>query len=546
MRVLAAAFLLFAGASSAQEDAFWFDDLLSHLRVPSEFKLSVFTDKVGSVRSLALSPTGIVYATQGRSNNGVVYGCRDTDGDGSALSPGECWPVTAPMIQPNGIAFMGTDLFVAMIDRICVIRDVDTDPTTIKDCVQILGPESSEGAADGLPTYTHHGWRYLTADPVTQTLAVAIGAPCNVPWTSGSSGGVADCANQGAGGTAFPLLSTVATLNPDGSEFQVAARGVRNSVGITYHPDTGEMWFTDNGRDQWGSSGSSATPDTSASPPDELNRLGSPGAAMPDFGFPECYGRELPDTAIDGQGRPFNPSGQCDQEQYIGSVSELPSHSAALGLRFYNESAFPARYHGSCFIAEHGSWNRDPPSGFVLSTVDVGDPATATAVTSLERKTDATYEEFMTGFRLYPKVECSSTADCPGNSTCQMGAPNIDNGPYCGGRGRPVDVEVLRDGTVLLSDDMNGLIYRIEYIGDGDAQDAGSAAGASAVAGLVRSEPLWWMLCSALMGMAVTLGVLGCARLCCRREPQSEGGSRGGSLLTQPLAAAYSGGKEAL
>jgi hypothetical protein len=149
--------LAVVGGASAQ---FWFDDLLSHLRVPSEFRLSVFTDKIGSVRSLALSPTGIVYATQGRSNSGVVYGCRDNDGDGSALSPGECWPVTAPMVQPNGIAFMGTDLFVAMIDRICVIRDVDTDPTTIKDCVQILGPESSEGAADGLPTYTHHGWRY--------------------------------------------------------------------------------------------------------------------------------------------------------------------------------------------------------------------------------------------------------------------------------------------------------------------------------------------------------------------------------------------------
>ena len=151
-----AAMAAMVGGASAE---FWFEDLLSHLRVPSEFKLSVFTDKVGSVRSLALSPTGILYATQGRSNNGVVYGCRDNDGDGSALSPGECWPVTSPMVQPNGIAFMGADLFVAMIDRICVIRDVDTDPTTIKDCVQILGPESFEGAADGLPTYTHHGWR---------------------------------------------------------------------------------------------------------------------------------------------------------------------------------------------------------------------------------------------------------------------------------------------------------------------------------------------------------------------------------------------------
>lgn len=186
-----------------------------------------------------------MYVTQGRSNAGIVYGCRDTDGDGSALSPGECWPVTEAFVQPNGIAFMDSDLFVALIDRICVIRNVDTDPTTIKPCEVILGPESFEGAADGLPTYTHHGWRYLTADPVNKKLAVAIGAPCNVPWTAGSSGGVEDCANQGNGQTAFPLLSTIATLNPDGSQFEVAARGVRNSVGIAFHPDTQEMWFTE-------------------------------------------------------------------------------------------------------------------------------------------------------------------------------------------------------------------------------------------------------------------------------------------------------------
>lgn len=373
----------------------------------------------------------------------------------------------------------------------------------------------------------------MTADPVNQKLAVAIGAPCNVPWTAGSSGGVADCANQGDGGTAFPLLSTVATLNADGSEFQVAARGVRNSVGITYHPDTGEMWFTDNSRDQWGSSGSTPTPDTSAFPPDELNRLGSPiSGAIPDFGFPECYGRELPDTATDGQGNPFNPTGVCDQEQYIGAVAELPSHSAALGLRFYNETAFPARYHGSCFITEHGSWNRDPPSGYVLSTVDVGDPATATAVTSKERNTDATYEEFLTGFRLYPKVECSTTADCPGNSTCQLGAPNIDSGPYCGGRGRPVDVEVLRDGTMLLSDDMNGLIYRIEYIGSDD-HEAAPSDGLTTLAGSVRTQPLWWVACSALAGGAVTVAIIALVRLCGRRQP--------GTLLAQPIVLDYSG-----
>lgn len=169
-----------------------------------------------------------------------------------------------------------------------------------------------------------------------------------------------------------------------------------------------------------------------------------------------------------------------------------------------------------------------PPSGFVLSTVAVGDPATATATTSLERKTDATYEEFLTGFRLYPKVECSLTAPCPGNSTCQFGAPNIDSGPYCGGRGRPVDVEVMRDGTILLSDDMNGLVYRVEYIGDADSSAHVASSHVAAMAGLVRSEPLWWVLCSALAGVAATLCVIGGGRLCCRRQQWDDS--------TQPLA----------
>ena len=168
--------------------------------------------------------------------------------------------------------------YIALIDRIYVIRDVDTDPTTIKTPVLVLGasaarqqsrpltgrtreggeqhhgdessvrathagPESSEGAGDGLPTYTHHGWRYLTADPVNNKLAVAIGAPCNVPWREGTTGGVENCANQGASNP-FPLLSTIATLDPTGANFQVVARGVRNSVGITFHPVNNEMWFT--------------------------------------------------------------------------------------------------------------------------------------------------------------------------------------------------------------------------------------------------------------------------------------------------------------
>jgi hypothetical protein len=202
--------------------------------------------------------------------------------------------------------------------------------------------------------------------------------------------------------------------------------------------------------------------------------------AFPDFGFPACYGVDLPDLASDMQrGLPFNPTGQCDPEEFVGAVANLPSHCAALGMRFYNESLFPARYQGRAFIAEHGSWNRWPPSGYSVSTVAVGDPTTATAGTGLGKPlgmglsaedasshVDANYEEFLTGFRRPHGLEipCTTSAQCPGNSTCQTGAPNDGPTRLCGGRGRPVDVEVMRDGSILISDDMNSLIYRVTYL----------------------------------------------------------------------------------
>ena len=235
-------------------------------------------------------------------------------------------------------------------------------------------------------------------------------------------------------------------------------------------------------------------------------------------------GHSLADTALDGRGQPFNPSGVCDPEVYVGAVCETPSHGAALGLRFYNETAFPERYRGRAFIAEHGSWNRFPPSGFTLSTVDVGDATASGFISSVldeevQREADATYEEFLTGFRQYPKVECASTADCPGNSTCQLGAPDFDGLRYCGGRGRPVDVEVMRDGSILLSDDMNSLIYRIEYVGEAAAERATMPRDAEA--GWSPSATLWGGLVG---GSALLLAVF--VRKCCtrRRRPSGEMG----------------------
>ena len=496
----------------AAQGSHWWDDLLATLRVPPAFAVSVYADSIPSARTVIVSPSGMVFSSQGRGNNGQVWACRDANNDGDALDAGECFPISEGLVQPNGLAFMHGNLYIALIDRVLMIRDVEVDPTTIKVPELVLGPETSPGAGDGLPAYNHHGWRYLTGNPATGELAIAIGAPCNVPWTGSSDPGIEDCGNQGGG---QPLLATIATFAEDGTNLRVVARGVRNSVGITYHPDTEEIWFTDNGRDQWGSSGSQSTPETSAEPPDELCRLAAtPSVAtntsaqreIPDYGFPACYGRDLSDDAIDGRGQPFNPTGQCDPAEYIGAVANLPSHSAALGVRFYNESQFPARYQGRAFIAEHGSWNRWPPSGYAVSTVVIGpDPATATAATGLASHADESYEEFLTGFRAPPGLErrCTNSADCPGNSTCQTGAPPDGQFLKCGGRGRPVDVEVMRDGSILISDDMNSLIYRVSYIGPPTA-GSGSRVGDEALTSLVTL--LVVLLGIALVGAGIWLG----------------------------------------
>lgn len=510
----------------------WWDELLATLRVPPSFAVSVYADSIPEARTLAIAPDGMVFSSTGFPSTGTdqgrVYACRDANRDRDALDAGECFPVTELMTMPNGLTFMNGDLYIAEIERVVVIRDVQVDPTTIKVPVEVLGPESSPGAADGLPSYLHHGWRYLTSNPETGQLAIAIGAPCNVPWTGNPDPGIDDCGNQLGG---HPLLATIATFNADGTNLAVVARGVRNAVGITYHPITQEIWFTENGRDQWGSSGSSSTPDTSAEPPDELNRLGASMATnlsrrpnvVPDFGFPACYGRDLPDVALDTRGQPFNPTGECDPEQYVGAVAELPSHAAALGLRFYDGSLFPPRWQNRAFIAERGSWNRWPPSGFALSTIDIGsDPAVATAATGAAAKADDSYEEFLTGFRAPPGLErrCTSNADCPGNSTCQSGAPPDGSTLLCGGRGQPVDVEVMQDGSILVTDEMNSLIYRITYVGSELKVRETSSEGDTIPKGNAGEKDMIALL--SFMGVAILfLGMaVAClaVRLCCTRR----------------------------
>lgn len=197
-----------------------------------------------------------------------------------------------------------------------------------------------------------------------------------------------------------PIYATITRLNPDGSGQEIVAYGVRNSVGFDWHPKTDEFWFTDNGRDWLGEN----------SPPDELNTLSVEGMH---FGYPYCHGSEIVDPDY-GAGR--------DCRRYTPPTRELGPHVAALGVRFYDGKMFPEKYRSGLFIAEHGSWNRKEPIGYRVMFV------------ALEEDKQPGYEVFAEGW--------------------------LQNGVASG---RPVDVEIMQDGSLLVSDDKGGHIYRIAY-----------------------------------------------------------------------------------
>jgi len=189
-------------------------------------------------------------------------------------------------------------------------------------------------------------------------------------------------------------------MAPDGSRLEIFARGVRNTVGFDWHPDTKVLWFTDNGRDWLGDD----------QPPDELNHAPEKGLH---FGFPYLHGSDIPGP---------NFGDNTDLSRFVRPVQDLGPHVAALGMRFYTGSMFPDRYRKIVFIAEHGSWNRSQPIGYRITMV------------RLEDDRSAGYDVFAHGW---------------------LQGENV--------WGRPVYLEVLPDGSMLVSDDRAGAIYRITY-----------------------------------------------------------------------------------
>ncbi len=203
-----------------------------------------------------------------------------------------------------------------------------------------------------------------------------------------------------------PIYASITRLSLDGKKREIFANGVRNSVGFDWHPKSRELWFTDNGADMMGDD----------VPADELNRAAKAGLH---FGYPYCHQGDLKDPKF-GVERDCSPG-----KSFLHPVEKLTPHGAALGMKFYNGKMFPKEYRGRAFIAEHGSWNRSRKIGYRILSVPVEG-------TEKARKPEVFAEGWLQGENAW---------------------------------GRPVDLLVLPDGSMLVSDDQEGLIYRITYKG---------------------------------------------------------------------------------
>lgn len=340
----------------------------AELRVPQGFEVTLLA-KVPGARSLAMGNQGTLFVGTMRGGKGTVFAVRDAFGRAPQVLP-----LATGLTMPNGVAFRDGALYIAEPQRILRLQAIEG---------RLDQPPQPEAVITGLPyKNASHAWKYIGFGPDGK-LYVPLGVPCNV-------------CNEAEFGV-------ILRMNVDGSHREVFARGIRNTVGFTWHPVTGELWFTDNGRDMMGDD----------VPPCELNH--APKAGL-DFGFPYCHGGSIPDPE-------FGKLGRC--EDSVAPIQALGPHVAPLGLRFYDGSMFPKEYRNQIFIAEHGSWNRSAAAGKTGYRV---------TLVRLDKGRAISYETFMDGF---------------------LDGDNV--------RGRPVDLLVAPDGALLVSDDAAGAIYRVSY-----------------------------------------------------------------------------------
>jgi glucose/arabinose dehydrogenase len=334
------------------------------LKVPPGFNIEVYAAGMANARSLAEGDKGTVFV--GSRLVGNVYAIANKDGKRSVRT------LVSGLYRPNGVAFKNGTLYIAELSKVSKIDKVEDNLDASPKPTMIY---------DNLPKDEAHGWKFIAIGPDNK-LYVPVGQPGNNVLHDDAHG-------------------QIRRMNLDGSGAEVIARGVRNTVGFDWNPETKQLYFTDNGRD-WMSEDV---------PQDELNRITKVGEH---FGAPYCLQGNIVDPEF-GWGK------SCSD--YTAPVGLLGPHSASLGMRFYTGNMFPKAYKNAIIVARHGSWNRSKKVGGDVLVVKLNKDGTVKST-----------EPLITGF--------------------------LENNSYIG---RPVDVMQMKDGSLLVSDDWNGAVYRVTY-----------------------------------------------------------------------------------
>ena len=334
------------------------------LKVPAGFNIEVYAAGMANARSLAEGDKGTVFV--GSRLVGNLYAIANKDGKRSVKV------LASGLHRPNGVAFRNGTLYIAELSKVSKIDKVEDS---------LDSPPKLTMIYDNLPKDEAHGWKFIAIGPDNK-LYVPVGQPGNNVLHDDAHG-------------------QIRRMNLDGSGVEVVARGVRNTVGFDWNPETKQLYFTDNGRD-WMSEDV---------PEDELNRVTKVGEH---FGAPYCLQGNITDPE-------FGWGHSCSE--FTPPVGLMGPHSASLGMRFYTGSMFPKSYKNAIIVARHGSWNRSKKVGGDVVVVKLNKDGTVKSM-----------EPLITGF--------------------------LEDNKYIG---RPVDVLQMKDGSLLVSDDWNGAVYRVTY-----------------------------------------------------------------------------------
>jgi glucose/arabinose dehydrogenase len=340
------------------------DKILAGIKLPPGFKIAVWADSVPQARQMAWGDKGTLFV--GTFDKGTVHAVSGPDGQKVVK------PFITGLRMPTGVAFQDGALYVVDIDKLYRYDNPEAD---------LAKAPQGKVVYDDFPPYVPHGWKYLVPDG-KGWFYIPVGVPCNICLPPASTG-------------------HYRRVDPKTGAAEIVALGVRNSVGGAVDPRSGQLWFTDNGRD-WISDDL---------PNDEVNRVSKIGEH---FGYPYCHQGDLADPK-------YGAERKCSE--FTPPVYKQGPHIAGLGMKFYTGDMFPPEYKNGIFIAQHGSWNRAKKLGYRVLFLSV-DP---------DGKN--------------PKEQV-------------FAGTWLDDQKILG---RPADVLQAPDGSLLVADDQAGAIYRISY-----------------------------------------------------------------------------------